>query len=80
MFILWFSIENEVKRILKSYKESGYDKHIRPNIGGEPVNVGMTIHIHDISFVSPKKLVNYHDLFELLTLLLYARNSVQSST
>ena len=31
---------------------SDYDKRLRPNYGGEPVTIGVTMHVSDISAIS----------------------------
>ncbi|XP_053205568.1 gamma-aminobutyric acid receptor subunit alpha-4-like isoform X2 [Panonychus citri] len=41
-----------ITQILDSFFSSGYDKRVRPNYGGPPVKVGVTMHILTISSVS----------------------------
>ncbi|KAG8201338.1 hypothetical protein JTE90_016815 [Oedothorax gibbosus] len=38
--------------ILNSFFDKGYDKRVRPNYGGPPVNVGVTMYILSISSVN----------------------------
>jgi len=41
-----------ISKILNSFFVSGYDKRVRPNYGGKPVEVGVTMFIISISTVS----------------------------
>ena len=41
-----------ITRILNAFFDSGYDKRVRPNYGGPPVDVGVTMYIISISSVS----------------------------
>ena len=41
-----------ISKILNSFFASGYDKRVRPNYGGKPVEVGVTMFIISISSVS----------------------------
>jgi len=41
-----------ISKILNSFFDSGYDKRVRPNYGGKPVEVGVTMFIISISTVS----------------------------
>lgn len=50
-----------VSNILRSFFESGkYDKRVRPNYGGTPVDVGITMQIISISTVSEVQMVSGH--------------------
>ncbi|XP_054721261.1 gamma-aminobutyric acid receptor subunit beta-like [Uloborus diversus] len=41
-----------ITEILNSFFDKGYDKRVRPNYGGPPVNVGVTMYILSISSVN----------------------------
>lgn len=43
---------SSISKILNSFFASGYDKRVRPNYGGNPVEVGVTMFIISISTVS----------------------------
>lgn len=47
---------NNISKILNSFFSSGYDKRVRPNYGGAPVEVGITMFIISISTVSEVKM------------------------
>lgn len=48
-----------MSNILRSFFESGkYDKRVRPNYGGTPVDVGITMQIISISTVSEVQMVS----------------------
>ncbi|KAF7492227.1 Gamma-aminobutyric acid receptor subunit beta [Sarcoptes scabiei] len=46
------AIGQNITRILNAFFDSGYDKRVRPNYAGPPVQVGVTMHIISISSIS----------------------------